>query len=519
MSACGRGIGFPQPIDLNMRNILVLGGGSAGFLTALTLKTRLPEARVTLLRSKQIGIIGVGEGSVPGLLEFIHGECGIPPAEFYKEVRPTLKAGVHFKWGPRETFNYPFTEQSTGRAPELPKTNGFYGWDDFTDLDLGSAMMSRGRIFERQPDGCPKVLKTVGYHLENEEFVACLERHSIKRGVIIREETVADVELRAGAEPWVESLLLEDGGKVTADLFLDASGFVSRLLGKTFAEPFISYRDSLFCDRAVVGGWARNSEPIHPYTTAETMDAGWCWQIEHENRINRGYVYSSDFISDGEAEDEFRRKNPKLTSTRIVPFVSGRYERGWVGNVVAIGNASGFVEPLEATAMLIICQQAGTLVKILAATDFSPGPEMIASYNRLLGGRWDEVRDFLSIHYRFNTRLDTIFWKVCRQQVAMHGAERIVDFYQDCGPMILMACELLSPGLSIFQLEGFFTILIGQKVPFRRSRTISADEMRIWESVKRRNLEIAEQAMTVEETLAILHLPEWSWTPGFYNRK
>ena len=127
-----------------------------------------------------------------------------------------------------------------------------------------------------------------------------------------------------------------------ADLFIDASGFRAELLGRAMAEPWISYENSLFCDRAVIGGWERSTEPIQPYTTAEAMDAGWCWRIDHETFINRGYVYSSRFISDDEARAEFLRKNPKAPAdARVVKFRSGRFARPWVGNVIGIGNAAG----------------------------------------------------------------------------------------------------------------------------------------------------------------------------------
>ena len=139
------------------------------------------------------------------------------------------------------------------------------------------------------------------------------------------------------------------------DLYIDSSGFASVLLGKALAEPFISFQSSLFDDRAVVGWWPRGEEPIQPYTTAESMSAGRNWRIDHETRIDRGYVYCSAYISDTDAEAEFRTKNPKVSDTRIVKFKTGRYVRGWVKNVVAIGNASGFVEPLESTALGALC--------------------------------------------------------------------------------------------------------------------------------------------------------------------
>src|SRR6185436_16833377 len=136
---------------------------------------------------------------------------------------------------------------------------------------------------------------------------------------------------------------------------------------------------TLFCDRAVVGGWNRSEsvDPIiKPYTTCETMDSGWCWQIEHVNRINRGYVYASSFISDEEAEREFRARNPKVGPTRLVKFVSGRRERGWVKNVVGIANSYGFVEPLESTSLGVICDQCQNLAGSLMDSDRQPGPGM-----------------------------------------------------------------------------------------------------------------------------------------------
>src|SRR6185295_11334759 len=194
------------------------------------------------------------------------------------------------------------------------------------------------------------------------------------------------------------------------DFFIDASGFRSELLGRTLEEPFVSFASSLYCDRAIVGGWDRTDEPILPYTTAETMDAGWCWQIEHEKWINRGYVYSSAFLRDEVAREELLRKNPKVEGEpRLVTFRSGRYQRLWVGNVVAVGNAAGFVEPLEATALQVICVEASTLTDSLLDSLSTPTPTLIQLYNEYNTRAWDDIRDFLAVHYKFNTRLDSPF--------------------------------------------------------------------------------------------------------------
>ena len=155
------------------------------------------------------------------------------------------------------------------------------------------------------------------------------------------------------------------------------------LLGKTLGEPFVSFKQQpVLRPRGRRRLGPRTDEPIQPYTTAETMDAGWCWQIEHEHRINRGYVYCSAFISDEDAEREFRRKNPKVGPTRIVKFVSGRYERAWVKNVVAIGNACGFVEPLEATSLAVICDECDSLVNSYDDCDFQPTSTIRREFNK-----------------------------------------------------------------------------------------------------------------------------------------
>ena len=237
-----------------------------------------------------------------------------------------------------------------------------------------SALMAHDKAFSPRKDGRPQIHNSHAFHIENKKLVAWLENVSRELGVEVRDATVK-------AEPGpggIAALLTETGERITGDLYVDSSGFRSELLGRALAEPFISYEDSLFCDRAVIGGWERTNEPIKPYTLAETMDAGWCWQIEHEHWINRGYVYSSKFISDEAALAEFLAKNPKVSNQpRVVRFRTGRHTRNWVGNVVGIGNAVGFVEPLEATSLQVICVESITLADSLGDSLCAPTPTLI----------------------------------------------------------------------------------------------------------------------------------------------
>jgi tryptophan halogenase len=309
----------------------------------------------------------------------------------------------------------------------------------------------------------------------------------------------------------IAALVTETGERITVDLFIDASGFRSELLGRALGEPFVSYADALFCDRAVIGGWPRTDEPIKPYTVAETMDAGWCWQIEHEHWINRGYVYSSNFISDADALQEFLRKNPKVgNEPRVVKFRSGRYARNWVGNVVGMGNAVGFVEPLEATALQVICVEASTLADALLDSLCAPTHTLIQLYNDYNAQAWDDIRDFLAVHYKFNTRLDTPFWQACRGDTKLHGAEFLVDFYRENGPSVVAGAQLLHHSNS-FGMDGYLALLIGQDVPHGKPFTPPPNEAKIWRDRCLTWAHEARRGLDVKQCLEAIRKPGMKW--------
>ena len=490
-----------------MREIVVLGGGTAGLLAALTLRRTLPHLSVTVIHSAELGVIGVGEGTTPLFPRHLLQILGVNAAQLYAEAQPTWKLGIRFLWGPRPQFFYSFGQQFDARWSDLSKSNGFYCGDDCPPADVPAALMACGKAALRQSSGWPQLHPAYAFHIENARLVEYLTARCHEAGINFREGLVQTVE--RGAEG-VAALHLRSGERIKGDLFVDASGFRSELLGKALAEPYVSFSNSLFCDRAIIGGWARTDEPILPYTTAETMDAGWCWQIEHEHFINRGYVFSSQFCTDDEAAAEFLAKNPKIRSEpRLVKFRSGRYERNWVGNVVAIGNANGFVEPLEATAISVIIYALQTLVEVLREGE--PLAGMVATYNRLVADVWTETRDFLALHYRFNTRVETPFWKMCRAETPLHGVQPVVDFYVENGPSSL-ARHLLEHADNIFGIEGHLAMLVGQAVPYRARREVNEAEQQIWQ---RHAADLAQQAaagLTVQESLACIRHPAWRWS-------
>jgi tryptophan halogenase len=494
-----------------IHNVLVLGGGSAGFLAAITLKHRHPGLPVTVLRSKDIGIIGVGEGTTIPVLDHLHGYLRIDHAEFHRIAQPTWKLGVRFLWGPRPYFDYALSRQLDVRFEGMAKVIGYYCADTL-DYGFASALMTHNGVFPRRADGLPHVTRDPAYHIENEHFVAFLERYAMRQGVEVIDDTVVEVKQD---ERGVAGLVLASGAVVKADLYVDCSGFRSELLGRALGEPLVSFKSSLFCDRAVVGGWDRSDEPIKPYTTAETMDAGWCWQIEHEHRINRGYVYSSSFLSDDEAEREFRAKNPQVGSTRIVKFVSGRRARSWVKNVVAIGNAAGFVEPLESTSLGAICFDSHALAESLADADLEVRPTQVRQYNLRSAVIWEVIREFLALHYKFNTRLATPFWRACVEDTDLCGAEAFVAFYRENGPSTLWRNQLLE-ARNPFGFEGYLSMMIGMNVPYRKTYTPSEQERQIWNNIHQRMQAVASQAVTVPEALSYIRQPWWQWREDLY---
>jgi tryptophan halogenase len=492
---------------MSVKKIIILGGGSAGFMAAIALKAKLPALDVLVIRSREIGIIGVGEGSTVALTRFLHDYIKVGKKKFHEVAQPTWKLGLRFIWGPRPDFMYTFGAGMEAKYEDLPKAKGYYCDDDDHNCDLYTALMRHDKAFERAGAG-PRMHDAFSYHFENEKFVQFLEAYAIALGVRTLDDTVLEVKQD---DAGIASLMLKGGQTESADFYVDCSGFASVLLGKTFCEPFIPFKSSLFCDRAVAGGWDRTDEIIKPYTTCETMNAGWCWQIEHINRIIRGYVYASDFISDEEAEREFREQNPKAVKTRVVKFVSGRYQRCWVKNVVAIGNACGFVEPLEATALGVIAMQSRLLADTLLDCDRQPRPTQAANYNDWNARNWDSIRGFIATHYKYNTRIDTPFWRACQADTQLGRAAPIVAYYQQNGPSALWQPTLFDD-FDQFKMGGYASMLVGMKVPYQKTYSPTSAELRLWESKRKRFKELAMRAMSVRESLDVLRSPQWRWT-------
>lgn len=453
------------------KKVIVVGGGTAGFLTALTLRACRPELDVTLIESSKIPVIGVGEATTSELPPFLHRVLGFDVQDFYAEVKPTWKLGIRFEWGHEQPFfNYPF---DLGNTLEAMTYDGHLG-----NVSLLSALMAADRspIVRDENGEYVSLMREVpfAYHLDNRRFVAYLKREALRRGI-----RYVDVELNgADVSPdhgEIRSLSAADGRSFTADLFIDCSGFRSWLLEDKLKSPFHSYSSTLFNDTAVVASRPHDGL-VRPYTTAEAMENGWCWNIPQVDEDHRGYVFSSAFCSIEQAAAEMRLKNPRMGDYWTVKFRSGRHEHFWKGNVVAIGNSYGFVEPLESTAIQVIIYEAEMLARHLPA--FKGDTTTIEGLNREVGSYWDYIRAFLGVHFKFNERFDNRYWRACRSDTVIDGANEVLAQYDATGPLVEGSAGVIrnrTLGGRTFNNFGFDMMLLGQgRRPRRMPRPVGS---------------------------------------------
>jgi tryptophan halogenase len=447
-------------VSNRIASIGVVGGGTAGYFAALALKRAFPDVAITIIESPRIPIIGVGEATTTLMPPFLHAELGLDIVELWNAVRPTFKLGIHFDWGEPApyAFAYPFGDAEPAVAAAID--------GDLARQSLSSLLMrDRCGPIVRADGAIVSLLEhtKLAYHLDNAPFVRFLASAARARGIAHVAMTIDDVRVRADGNV---DALVGDGREVRCDFYVDASGFGSRLLERALGTPFTSYASSLFCDRAIVATVPRHGA-IDPYTTAETMDAGWCWRIPVALEDHRGYVHASSAISEDAAIAEMRAKNPGMAEPWTVRFRSGRHTDFWRGNVAAIGNAYAFVEPLESTALHMVIVEIAYLRAGLAKwSDVDARTRFVARANASVGAHWDHLRWFLAVHYKFNRRLDTPFWRAAREGVDIGELAHAIARYEEEGPAVAREGGFLRDDPT-FGATGLVTMLLGQRVPHR----------------------------------------------------
>ncbi len=410
-------------------SVVIVGGGSSGWITAAFLQRFLNSdpswvrpARICLVESPDVPIVGVGEATVPsikGTLAYI----GIAESLLLKETHGTFKQAIRYEgWGdpddPDDHFYHPF-DYGVQQIYEwmghtwLQNHHGAKPFQYGRELSIQCRLCDHARA-PRDPAGQGEMLDLpYAYHLDAALLANLLRRTATERGVEHVIGTVADVALADTGD--ITAVVLDDGTRIEGDLFIDCSGFRSLLLGDALKEDFLSFAPDLMCDRAFALQLTEDpAKPIAPYTTAKAMKGGWAWTIELQHRHGTGYVYSSNHLSDGEAMDEMLQlvgEERVLDSftPRVVHMRTGRHRRAWVRNCVAIGLAGGFIEPLESTGIYL------SELGVRALTECWPTAAnrdvMAGEYNRRMANFYAELLDFIVFHYRLARRRDTDFWR------------------------------------------------------------------------------------------------------------
>lgn len=499
-----------------VRRIGIVGGGTAGWFTALALRAQLPALDVTVIESSSIPIIGVGEASVPSLVAFLHHYLQLDVLEFTREVQPTWKQGIRFEWGlpGSYVFQAPFDWEVNGvgmlgSMAETGDVNSFTVQAMLMARDLTPIIRSgKSELQSFLP------LFSFAYHLDNPRLVKYVTRQALARGVKHIDAKIVDAALTPSpssgdSEPEIAHLVTDDGSKFEFDLYIDCSGFRSLLLEQKLGQKFHSYASSLYTDSALAFNTAHDGK-LKPYTTARTMDNGWCWNIPMVENDHLGYVFSSSYCSDDEALAEINRIWPQRTNERVVRFRSGRHDRSWVGNVYAIGNSYAFVEPLESTGLLMITRAITSLVRA-----FPLGPDqtvMKRFVNTTIGNDWDRLRWFLAAHYKFNRRLDSRFWSEVRSGVDVSGLEHAIEIFKTMGPLSLLPRAIRTSLVEATQiffygLAGFDNILLGQKVPYPK---LEREPPTVWRKRRQTALDFVQRAMPQADAMrAVAEHPEW----------
>lgn len=414
--------------------VVIVGGGTAGWMTAAALACVLGPrvADVHLIESEEIGIVGVGEATLPHIRAF-NTRLGIDEAEFMRATAATFKLGIEFRDWARigDTYIHPF-----GAFGHDVEGVGFHHYltragllEHLPDYSL-PVVAARAAKFAAPAEDPRSLLSTFGYayQFDATRYAPFLRARAEQHGARRTEGRITDVQRDVNGD--VAAVRLEDGQRIAGDLFVDCSGFRSLLLAQAMGEPFEDWSHWLPCDRAVAVP-CESVGPLLPYTTAAAMPAGWRWRIPLQHRVGNGYVYSSAHLDDTAAREALLQslEGKPLAEPRFLRFTAGRRRRSWVGNVVGVGLAGGFLEPLESTSIYLIQQAITQLLELFPQAPIAPIDR--DEFNRVVDLEYDRIRDFLILHYHATTRADSPFWDYVRlMQVPDTLAEKIELFQQ-----------------------------------------------------------------------------------------
>jgi|SRR5579871_1473301 len=465
-------VGDGQNLDARIvggpiRDIVIVGGGTAGWMAAAHLIKSLANlgVRIRLLESDEIATVGVGEATIPPITDFIR-QLGIDEDELVREIRATFKLGIAYRdWThPGSFYFHPFGPTGSGLGPVSFPACWLKTFLDGQAAPLEEysiqAMAATQGKFTRPVHAPNTPLNKITYalHFDASLFARYLRRFAEARGVQRIEGKVRHVDL-GPEDGFIRSITLDSGKTISGDLFVDCTGFRGVLIEQALKTGYEAWNHWLPCDRAVVVQ-STHAAPPAPYTTVMAREAGWQWRIPLQHRVSNGHVYAGAFQSDGEAEDLLLADidGEPLTSPVRITFTPGRRRKFWVRNCIALGLASGFLEPLEATSIHLIQRGIAMLLKFFPDRHFEKAD--IERYNKVMEIEFGRVRDFLLMHYS-QTERSGAFWEWCRRIPLTDTLQEKIDLFRSHG-------RILRDDTDVFPVQSWLYVMIGQNIIPRR---------------------------------------------------
>jgi tryptophan halogenase len=440
---------IPAPIS----NIVIVGGGTAGWMAAAALARVLgPACNIRLIESELIGIVGVGEATVPHIKGF-NNLLRIDEADFVRQTQGSFKLGIQFVDWARlgDTYVHGF---GTTIGPDLGLLPFHQYWikawlagkaKEIGRYTLNTVAASRGKFMVSASDvpaGSPLSNIAYAYHFDASLYARYLRTYAEERGVKRIEGIVEEVLLHPESG-FVESVQLHSGESFSVDLFIDFTGVRGLLIEEALHTGYDDFTHWLPCDRALAVPCEKVAPPV-PYTRSTAREAGWQWRIPLQHRTGNGYVYSSEYLSDDGARETLLRNldGRPLAEPKLLRFTTGRRKKSWNRNVVALGLASGFLEPLESTSIHLIQSGISKLLELFPREGYDE--VLVDRYNARIAFEFDRIRDFLVLHYKATQRDDTPFWDYCRTMSIPPGLQANIDLFRDSGRFYRNADELFA---------------------------------------------------------------------------
>ena len=449
--------------NLPIKDIVIVGGGTAGWMTAAALSTILNgRYNIRLVESDEIGIVGVGEATIPMIQRF-NRVLGIDEAEFMRATQGSFKLGVEFvNWGRKgERYMHGFGRlgQDLATVPFEQywlKMRALGKAAPLEEYSIARMAAKAGRFMPARHDvpNSPLADIAYAYHFDASLYARYLRKLSESRGVTRVEGKIVRATQRPG-DGYIDAVELENGARIGGDLFIDCSGFRGLLIEQALNTGFEDWSHWLPCDRA----WAVPCElggDLPPYTRASARPAGWQWRIGLQHRTGNGHVFCSAHMDEDEAAATLlaRLDGKALAEPRLIKFRTGRRRQAWQRNVVAVGLAGGFLEPLESTSLHMVQTAIARLIDFFPDAGFAQAD--IDEFNRQSAFEAERIRDFVILHYHLNRRTDSDFWRACAAMAVPETLRHKIDLYRSHGRLVRIADELFAePGwLQVFEGQG-----------------------------------------------------------------